>query len=172
MENWRRLKRLLKKVMTNRFDFRLEMVRSAQTYGVSETGRLFEVSPPAGGDLYHLKKACLTVLTDEEWKALEDPLYEGDVEAFVDTLEVIVRGKQISAQEKVDLLSYVLTNRDSLDYGEDKRNGSGAVEKNIGIHVGRRLKKQGMRWSKQGANNLLALRTEKLNRLWRDDFGS
>ncbi|GAI49228.1 unnamed protein product, partial [marine sediment metagenome] len=34
------------KVMTNIFDFRLEMVRSAQKYGMSETARLFEVSRP------------------------------------------------------------------------------------------------------------------------------
>ena len=80
--------------------------------------------------------------------------------------------KDITPKEKRDLLEYVLNNLDSLDYGPDKRNGSGAVEKNIGIHVGRRLKKQGMRWSKEGANNLLALRTEKLNQLWRDEFGS
>ncbi len=32
------------KVMTNIFDFRLKMVRSAQEYGISETARLFEVS--------------------------------------------------------------------------------------------------------------------------------
>ena len=34
------------KVMSNVFDFRLEMVRGAQKYGVSETARLFEVSRP------------------------------------------------------------------------------------------------------------------------------
>lgn len=34
------------KVMSNKFDFRLEMVRSAQKYGVSEAARLFEVSRP------------------------------------------------------------------------------------------------------------------------------
>ena len=34
------------KVMTNIFDFRLKMVRSAQQDGVSETARLFEVSRP------------------------------------------------------------------------------------------------------------------------------
>ena len=32
--------------MTNKFDFRLKMVCSAQQYGVSETARLFEVSRP------------------------------------------------------------------------------------------------------------------------------
>jgi len=89
----------------------------------------------------------LSILTDEEWKTLE--------EVFVDTQpasplgagwEVIVAGKDITAKEKVDLFSYVLANRDSLDYGEGKRNGSGAVEKNLGIHVGRRLKKLNMLW--------------------------
>ena len=34
------------KVMTNIFDFRLKMVRSAQQYGILETARLFEVSRP------------------------------------------------------------------------------------------------------------------------------
>ena len=34
------------KVMTNKFDFRLEMVRSAQRYDVTETARLFDVSRP------------------------------------------------------------------------------------------------------------------------------
>jgi len=99
-------------------------------------------------------------------------LYACDSEAFVDTLESIVSEKAMTAKEKRDLLGHVLSNRDSLDYGTDKRNGSGAGEKTIGIHVGRRLKKQGMRWSKEGANNLLALRTEKLNRLWRQESGS
>ena len=112
------------------------------------------------------------MLTEGEWESLRGALYEGDVEGFVGTLEAVVDGKKITAREKVELLSYVLSNKDSLDYGKGKRNGSGAVEKAIGIHVGRRLKRQGMRWSKEGANNLLALRTEKLNRLWRKKFGS
>ena len=34
------------KVMSNVFDFRLEMARSAQKYGATETARLFEVSRP------------------------------------------------------------------------------------------------------------------------------
>ncbi|MFQ6608727.1 MAG: hypothetical protein ACE5EE_09350 [Fidelibacterota bacterium] len=102
----------------------------------------------------------------------EDVLYEGDVEAFVDTLQSIVSCKDLTLEQQSDLLDYVLWNRDSLDYGKDQRNGSGAVEKNIGIHVGRRFKKQGMRWSREGANNLLALRTEKLNQLGREKFGS
>lgn len=34
------------KVMNNIFNYRLEMVRSAQKYGVTEAARLFEVSRP------------------------------------------------------------------------------------------------------------------------------
>ncbi|HAL62140.1 MAG TPA: hypothetical protein DCP08_07015 [Chloroflexi bacterium] len=39
--------------------------------------------------------------------------------------------------------------------------GSGAVEKNIEIVIGRRFKKRGMSWSREGANNLLKLRVER-----------
>jgi hypothetical protein len=32
---------------------------------------------------------------------------------------------------------------------------SGAMEKNIDVVIGRRFKRQGMSWTKEGANNLL-----------------
>ena len=35
---------------------------------------------------------------------------------------------------------------------------SGAMEKNIDVVIGRRFKRQGMSWTKDGANNLLKLR--------------
>lgn len=42
--------------------------------------------------------------------------------------------------------------------------GSGAVEKNIELVIGRRFKKRGMSWSRAGANNLLKLRIERQDR--------
>jgi hypothetical protein len=39
--------------------------------------------------------------------------------------------------------------------------GSGAVEKNIELMIGRRFEKRGMSWSREGANNLLKLRVKK-----------
>jgi len=39
--------------------------------------------------------------------------------------------------------------------------GSGAVEKNIELLIGRRFEKRGMSWSREGANNLLKLRIER-----------
>jgi len=48
--------------------------------------------------------------------------------------------------------------------------GSGAIEKNIELVIGRRFKKWGMRWSKDGANYLLKLRILKHDREAWNDF--
>lgn len=45
------------------------------------------------------------------------------------------------------------------------------VEKHQDILVGRRMKKKGMRWSKKGANNLLALQSRKLCDRWPNEWG-
>jgi hypothetical protein len=43
-------------------------------------------------------------------------------------------------------------------------NGSGGIERNIGILVVHRMKRRGMSWTRRGAANLLAVRTSLLNR--------
>jgi len=42
-------------------------------------------------------------------------------------------------------------------------NGSGGIERNIGILVVHRMKRRGMSWTRRGAANLLAVRTKLLN---------
>lgn len=50
--------------------------------------------------------------------------------------------------------------------------GSGAIEHNIDLVVARRFKRQGMRWSREGANNLLALRgLARDQKSWRTWWG-
>jgi hypothetical protein len=44
--------------------------------------------------------------------------------------------------------------------------GSGPVEAGCKVVVGERPKCSGMRWSGQGADNILAIRTRALNRQW------
>jgi hypothetical protein len=44
--------------------------------------------------------------------------------------------------------------------------GSGAIERQIGVLVAQRMKKRGMSWTRAGASNLFAVRTDLLNRLW------
>ena len=43
--------------------------------------------------------------------------------------------------------------------------GSGGIERQVGVVAGQRMKRQGMSWTRDGADNLLAVRTRLLNRL-------
>ena len=47
---------------------------------------------------------------------------------------------------------------------------SGAMEKNIDVVIGRRFKKHGMSWTKEGANNLLQLRILRYDKTNWEEF--
>lgn len=49
--------------------------------------------------------------------------------------------------------------------------GSGVVEKHQDLLVGRRMKRQGMRWTRRGAENLLALRARRFCDRWPTTWG-
>lgn len=49
--------------------------------------------------------------------------------------------------------------------------GTGVVEKHQDILVGRRMKRRGMRWSRLGADNLLALQARRFSGSWPDRWG-
>lgn len=117
-------------------------------------------------DLYHLKKACSKVLNDDEMNLVNQVVYNQSSERLIETIHTMLQSKNLTLKEQTDLLSYLSQNQDSMNYSRENRNGSGGVEKNIGIHVGRRCKRQGMSWGHEGVNNLLALRNKKLNQLW------
>ncbi|MCK4640743.1 MAG: UPF0236 family protein [Candidatus Marinimicrobia bacterium] len=117
-------------------------------------------------DLYHLKKACSKVLNDDEMEIINWTVYDQSAEELVGKIQNLVRSKNLSIKDQTELLTYVSQNRDSMNYSREDRNGSGGIEKNIGIHIGRRCKRQGMSWSRKGINNLLALRSKKLNQMW------
>jgi hypothetical protein len=86
--------------------------------------------------------------------------------------------KQIKAQGETeqldDLMEYLERNwqgvygswslRERVAAQEVLVVGSGAVEKNVELVIGRRFKKRGMSWSRAGANNLLKLRIHKQDR--------
>lgn len=48
---------------------------------------------------------------DEAWQSLEDGVYPGDAEAFVDPQEVIAWGKATTAEEPVRLRGNVFSGR-------------------------------------------------------------
>jgi hypothetical protein len=117
-------------------------------------------------DLYHLKRAYSKVFNDDEMDIINQIIYNQSSEKLIKTIHTMLWSKNLTIKEQTELLTYISQNRDSLNYSMENRNGSGGVEKNIGIHVGRRCKKQGMSWSCEGINNLLVLRSKKLNQLW------
>jgi len=117
-------------------------------------------------DLYHLKKACSKVLSEDEMGIVSQMIYDSSTEELIETIHTMLQSKELTFQEQTDLLTYLSQNQDSMNYSMDARNGSGGIEKNIGIHIGRRCKRQGMSWTHEGINNLLALRDKKLNQLW------
>jgi len=101
---------------------------------------------------------------------LLDYLYSGKGTEMLDTIKLarLLCEDNEKRGKIADLASYIENNFDGLygsrslkDRVEAKRvlvSSSGAMEKNIDVVIGRRFKKQGMSWTKEGANNLLKLR--------------
>ena len=116
-------------------------------------------------DLYHLRRAWETVLDEAEAADLTLAVVRESGARMIERIQEICRLKNLSGESVSNLIQYLINNRESIHYPPGERHGSGGVEKNIGILVGRRFKKQGMSWSHEGANNLLALRAKKLNQL-------
>ena len=107
---------------------------------------------------------------------LGDCLYGGKGKEMLDTIKLARLFCEDNEKKKkiADLASYIENNFDGLygsrslkDRVEAKRvlvSSSGAMEKNIDVVIGRRFKRQGMSWTKEGANNLLKLRILRYNR--------
>jgi hypothetical protein len=86
-----------------------------------------------------------------------------------------VRRKRSRAEALRDLAGYLEANGEDL-YGvrrmrskgvdlPERLDGSGGIERQVGVVVGHRMKRQGMSWTRNGADNLLAVRTALLDRL-------
>jgi hypothetical protein len=97
-------------------------------------------------------------------------LYSGKGKELLDTVKLarLLCDDDEKRGKISDLANYIENNFDGLygsrslkDRVEVKRvlvSSSGAMEKNIDTVIGRRFKKQGMSWTKEGASNLLKLR--------------
>jgi len=113
---------------------------------------------------------------------LVDYLYSGKGKEMLDTIKLARLLCEDNERKKkiADLASYIENNFDGLygsrslkDKVEAKRvlvSSSGAMEKNIDVVIGRRFKRQGMSWTKEGANNLLKLRILRYNKSDWEEF--
>jgi hypothetical protein len=67
------------------------------------------------------------------------------------------------AEELRAFQSYLEENIDGMQYSTTEIRGSGVIEKVVNLVVKKQMKRQGMSWSRRGANNLLALTARDIN---------
>ncbi len=111
------------------------------------------------------------------WKRLRRWVYQGRVQSLIRSLRFLVGADRKSEQARQELLGYVTAHAQAIAAVDRLRpqvsaaarplltHGTGAMEKNVEIFIGRRFKRWGMRWSRRGAHHLLKLR------LWIYRFG-
>lgn len=114
-------------------------------------------------DLYHLKRNAHRVLPERQVNQFITLVMTGLPQTAMDYLDHIQAMDRQHEQELQQFRDYVKANRDGLRYRRGQLNGSGVIEKMADLVVKKRMKRQGMRWTQAGANNLLALRTRALN---------
>ena len=125
-------------------------------------------------DRWHLIQAvrALTGQDQPEFARLMTPIWRTDSEAALQALR-LSPWRQRRPEEFRALFSYLLGNREGIDAWKQipaglrrsagrtpaaLKPGSGAVEKNIEIHINRRFKRQGRSWQPFRAQRLLQLK--------------
>lgn len=129
-------------------------------------------------DLFHLKE---NIYDYAKYKFSGDASkYTAWAEAFIEKIENGQTDEAIASlpdNEKlpvgtVNLKTYLYNNCDKINYSEYREAGyfvgSGAIESANKLIVQRRLKQAGMRWSVDGAQALLTLRSKVESNLWDD----
>ena len=101
---------------------------------------------------------------------LGDALWHGQV-AEARAQLVALRRSDATIEALEDAIGYLDTQRDWLgndqawqDAGDPV--GSGLIERAVAIVSNRRMQRQGMRWRRDSANAIVALRVDQLNRDW------
>jgi|GEM_PF-965255 len=114
-------------------------------------------------DLYHLKEKAGTVLVSHQYKRFMSFVMTGLPNTALKYLRSLHPSDEQHAQELRTFSQYVEGNLDGMHYHPNDIHGSGVIEKMADLVVKKRMKRQGMRWSREGANNLLVLRAQYLN---------
>lgn len=107
----------------------------------------------------------------EQWlKPRKEELWLGQVETVIEQIETLAQASPTKDPELRTEAGYFRNNRRRMQYQEFQEEGypigSGTVESGCKQLVGMRMKGPGMRWSRSGAQNLLALRAEYLSGRW------
>jgi hypothetical protein len=116
-------------------------------------------------DAYHLQKAARQVLTERQYHHFRSLVWTHHAPAALQYVRRLQPSDREHREELENFAAYLERNLDGMHYDRPGPVGSGVIEKAADIVVGRRMKRRGMTWSREGANNLLALRVHFLNEL-------
>lgn len=106
----------------------------------------------------------------EEWiKPLKDKLWDGKVEEVIEYLTKLAMNSK-NQTPIWELRNYFENNKDAMMYNEYRNAGyyigSGTIESANKYLVANRLKQAGMRWSIDGANSMIWLRSKYFEDQW------
>jgi len=106
-----------------------------------------------------------------EWaEANRDRLWEGRLTDVFRSLRGLRPATEEGREAVRKAIGYYQHNRERMDYpafrAEGYHVGSGVVEAACKTVAAARCKRSGMRWSKEGAQSVLALRSQRLNGRW------
>ena len=124
-------------------------------------------------DRWHIAQNVRTLCCDDqhEHRRIMGAVWRADSEAVLEALRTSPY-RQTRPLEFNALFGYILGNRDGIDnwhlipallrrsFGRKLapiRSGSGVIEKNIEVRIGRRFKRQGRSWTRHGAERLAQL---------------
>ena len=104
-------------------------------------------------------------------KIQETALWHGDVESVIEACQALMPARAEAIEYVRQSIGYFETNRERMRYAQFRAAGypigSGAVEGGgCKMVVGGRMKQAGMRWSRRGAQAVLALRTAWFSDRW------
>ncbi len=106
---------------------------------------------------------------NELYQSLRELLWRGESAGAVEVLEGLRGTEEATALEAA--IKYIHNQRDWIgDYERWREQGypigSGLVERQVELVINRRLKRRGMRWLRNNADSVLALRLRQLNADW------
>jgi len=107
----------------------------------------------------------------EDWiEQQETLLWEDKVEQVINNIEILEVKSSKAIKSKNKLINYFNNNKERMRYGSFKQKGllvgSGPIESAHKTVIQKRLKLSGQRWTMQGAQNILDLRTTNLSDNW------
>jgi len=105
-------------------------------------------------------------------KSRKDELWLGHAQTVATSIQALTEEYPAQSKELATQAGYFSSNVRRMQYQEFREEGypvgSGTVESACKQMVGTRMKGPGMRWSRPGAENMLALRAESLSGRWDD----